>query len=81
MSELEMVTPATKKINPEFGFWNMDEGQRNAVNVIRQGFDSLLDRISPRIPAHNARYLAMVKVRLETACMLAIKGVAKPERD
>lgn len=69
---------ATKQIATEFATWPMNEtGMRNA-NDIRSKFDALLESITLVTPPGNARYLALVKTKLEEACMFAVKGIAKP---
>lgn len=44
--------------------------------AIRVQFTELLETIEKSVPAHNARYLALVKTKLEEACMFAVKGIA-----
>lgn len=67
-----------KKIADEFASWPMSDAGVNAAAEIRQKFDELLDTIVMRTPTHNGHYLALVKTKLEEACMFAVKGVAKP---
>jgi hypothetical protein len=67
-----------KQIATEFATWPMtDAGVKNA-NEIRGKFDALLDHIALVTPPGNARYLALVKTKLEEACMFAVKGISKP---
>ena len=68
----------TKSIAPEFDTWPMTEGGVEAANKIRGEFDRLLTTIEGQIPTNNGRYLALVKTKLEEACLFAVKGVAKP---
>lgn len=64
---------------PEFGSWPIDENQIVAVNTTKAKFSELLDTVSGFIPPHNGRYKAMVATKLEEACMIAVKGISKPE--
>jgi len=68
----------TKQIAPEFSSWQMEEVQVSHANRIRGKFDELLESINEVTPPKNGRYLALVKTKLEEACMFAVKGIAKP---
>lgn len=68
----------TKRIADEFASWQMEPAQVEAANEIRGKFDELLTTIANRTPPQNARYLALVKTKLEEASFFAVKGIAKP---
>lgn len=63
--------------NPEFGHWPVNGNTQGALDEVKQGFDNLLTLIAGHIPPGNARYLAVVKTKLEEASFFAIKGIAK----
>jgi len=67
-----------KEVAPEFSSWEMQENQVVYANRIRGKFDDLLDAVAAVTPPKNGRYLALVKTKLEEACMFAVKGIAKP---
>jgi hypothetical protein len=67
-----------KQIADEFASWQMNETQVEAASIVRQQFDELLSTITNRTPPQNARYLALVKTKLEEASFFAVKGIAKP---
>jgi len=67
-----------KEFAPEFASWPMDDKQVDILNTVRNEFDQLLEKITFRIAPGNGRYLAIVKTKLEEACMFATKGIAKP---
>lgn len=69
---------AQKGLAPEFGSWPIDNAKVAAVNEVKWAFDKVLETVSSRIPPNNARYLALVKTKLEEACMHAVKGISKP---
>lgn len=69
----------TSKIADEFASWPMKDTQVSSANEVRGKFDELLTLISNRTPPHNARYLALVKTKLEEASFFAVKGIAKPQ--
>lgn len=68
-----------KEIAPEFGSWPMNETQALIAEGVRKKFDELLSSVAAALSARNPRYLAVVKTKLEEACMFAVKGIAKPE--
>lgn len=70
--------PTAKPIAPEFGTWPMNETQVTLATAIRTKFDDLLSDVVACTPAGNERYLAIVKTKLEEACMFAVKAIAKP---
>jgi len=65
-------------IAAEFNSWHMQQAQVDRASVIRQGFSNLQSDIESSIAPGNGRYMAMVKTKLEEACMFAVKGIAKP---
>lgn len=67
-----------KKVAPEFGTWPMTQKGVATAENIREQFDKLQTNLELAIPAGNGRYLALVKTKLEEACMFAVKGIAKP---
>lgn len=71
-------TRAEKTIAVEFATWPMEAQAVKKTNEVREKFDDLLTVLTFAIPTENARYLALVKTNLETACMFAVKGIAKP---
>lgn len=71
---------AQKGLAVEFGSWPCQESQVEAINEIKWAFDDLLSKCGNRIPPHNGRYLALVKTKLEEACMFAVKGISLPEQ-
>ena len=56
----------------------MSDEQLSAANDVRYAFDVALAKVAQCTPQHNARYLALVKTKMEEACFFAIKGIAKP---
>lgn len=68
-----------KQLATEFASWPMTQVGVVASNEIRNKFHDLLETISLLTQPHNARYLAIVKTKLEEASFFAIKGLAKPE--
>lgn len=71
-------TQGKKVVAPEYGTWPMSETGVANAEAIRRQFDQLQTNLELLIPAGNARYLALVKTKLEEACMFAVKGIAKP---
>lgn len=65
-------------ISPLFDSWDVTKEQRQAIDMIRQGFSGLLHICECNVHPDNARYMALVKTHLEYACMFAIKGVSRP---
>lgn len=70
----------TTQLMPEFDFWPMNEKQQNRATLIRFAINNAAKVITTFIPKHNAEYRKRVMEKLEEACLLAIKGVAKPEK-
>ena len=68
----------SKGIAPEFGTWPVEGTSLENIQTVRHGFDTLLSTISQFVPTQNARYLALVKTKLEEACLFAVKAIAKP---
>lgn len=68
---------AQKQVAPEFGTWPANDTQVKIMWEVRHQFDRLLDTIGLVTPPANARYLSIVKTKLEEACMFAIKGITK----
>lgn len=68
---------AQKQIAPEFATWPSEGPTRESIDEVRVQFDQLLDAVSLRVPPENGRYLALVKTKLEEACMFAVKAIAK----
>jgi hypothetical protein len=56
----------------------MTPDQIATVEAIRAKFDDLLTFISEATPMTNARYLAILRTKLEEASFFAVKGIAKP---
>jgi hypothetical protein len=77
-SSMHNTPPATKQVASEFSTWPMHPQQVKAAEDIRHQFDQLLTNLELAIPPGNGRYLAIVKTKLEEACMFAVKGIAKP---
>lgn len=67
-----------KKMNDEFCSFPCNGAQLEAIDDVRAKLDVTLDFIANRIPPQNARYLSIVKTKLEEACMFAVKGISKP---
>lgn len=65
-------------VAPEFGAWPIEGNTLESVNAVRTDFDNLLTKITPMFAKGNERYLAIVKTKLEEACLFAVKGIAKP---
>lgn len=65
-------------IAPEFGAWPITEAQAMMVDKVRALFTGLQTDIEVIIPSGNVRYLALVKTKLEEACLFAVKGITKP---
>lgn len=76
--EMNQNHVACKEIAPEFGSWPMNEVQIAHANEIRHKFDEVLSVVSLYTSPQNARYLSIVKTKLEEASFFAIKGIAKP---
>ena len=70
--------PSEAQVASEFASWPMDETKMAFVNEIRTKFSQLQSEIIDAIPNQNGRYASMVKTHLEQACMMAVKGIAKP---
>lgn len=68
----------TMKVAPEFGSWPIDEVATKNIGAVRTEFDQLLLKVQPLIPKGNERYLAIVKTKLEEACLFAVKAITKP---
>lgn len=66
------------KVAPEFGAWPADDVVLAKVTDIRMQYDQLLVSIQSLIPKGNERYLAIVKTRLEEACLFTVKAITKP---
>lgn len=62
----------------EFGTWPIEGSVLENTNKVRVEFNTLLTNITPMFAKGNERYLNLVKTNLETACLFAIKGIAKP---
>lgn len=75
--ETTQQTGHSKTIAPEFSTYELSEAQKEAVNKTRWMFNNLLDYVSSRTSPDNARYVSLVKTKLEEACMFAIKGISK----
>jgi hypothetical protein len=69
---------ATKAISDEFASWPANDAQIEAITEVKWAFDALQAKILNRIPPQNGRYAALVKTKLEEACMMAVKGITKP---
>jgi hypothetical protein len=65
-------------VAPEFGAWPIEGNTLTNVNNVRIAFNTLLETISPMFVKGNERYLSIVKTKLEEACLMTVKGIAKP---
>jgi hypothetical protein len=65
-------------VAPEFGVWPIEGNALSSVNDVRAAYNTLLNTITPLIAKGNERYLALVKTKLEEACLFTVKGIAKP---
>lgn len=74
---MEQTAQTNRRIAPEFGTWPVNEVTIEQINQMKWKFDELQAWITQRTPPHNARYAAVVKTKLEEACMFAVKGFAK----
>jgi hypothetical protein len=74
----ETIPNGMIQVADEFASWPMTQSGEEAANFIRVKFHDLLSTIAMNTPPQNARYLALVKTKLEEASFFAIKGVAKP---
>lgn len=66
-----------KKIADEFAQHPSSPEKVQSFNEVRQKFDELLGLIESRINPANGRYLSIVKMKLEEACMFTGKGIFK----
>lgn len=67
------------QIKNEFGSWDIDPKQLENIKITKWKFHELLCFIQSVTPPHNGRYGALVATKLEEACMMAVKGISKPE--
>lgn len=70
---------AQEQIRGEFGSWNVDEKVVEQITITKWKFHELLCYMESVMPPHNRRYKALVATKLEEACMMAVKGLSKPE--
>jgi hypothetical protein len=68
---------AKKCIAPEFGSWPLTDREKEIIEHTRWAFDALQEHIAAHTPPSNMRYLAIVRTKLEEACMFAVKGIAR----
>lgn len=62
-------------VNDEFKSWTLNEHGRQLTDAIKLGFDNLTSEVKEALPESNS-YRRTVLANLETACMLAVKGIA-----
>lgn len=72
------VSMPKKEHAKEFRSYLCDSKTLSNIETIRARFTDLLETITAAMPpeTQNARYLAIVKTKLEEACMMTIKGLS-----
>lgn len=74
--EIKMET-ATKEIAKEFRTYQLSQTAIDQSNYIRAKFDEILSAVENVVPPGNERYVALVKTKLEEACMFSIKAISQ----
>lgn len=61
-------------MDPLFDTVQASQKQVEDIKFVRSEFDALLKNLEPALPL-SGRYAAIVRTKLEEACMFAVKGV------
>lgn len=65
-------------MNSEFATQKLNILGQQRADLVRDAFDDLLNRLRRECPS-DGRYFAIVKTKLEEACMFAIKAISSDQ--